>query len=445
MQPVNLEVFERTKRCLASLCNFLANRVPGKDVQVTLDYIVCQPKNAQRLLRCLRPMAPLKQLCLGTRGCFYISRSPPHMESGELEEIRDLTKQESSQLVARKDFLPSNTSPRELPFEIQSMIVSHTVVSRDPIPLRNYRSETCLLDSTQSGAVDNVVAPIGTTENDCRRTDFESYSMSCQCITLREGIFFASTAIRLEALKLYWTENTFIFQGQIDAFFHNPTAGTYEPPNNRYFGGLIHRSLVPRIYRPHVHPNKVYRHHPSARFSFNLNVRTRLYTDRRSFTQALYPPLTQPSSAFSSRPYHTLFSQPYNTPYSPYALPPPHTPVIHPHNTPFDQPFTTLSNQPFSMPSSQLLNKYFHEICHLIIETTKTPQRLPIPIHRKPAHINLTPPSTHHPHPGPPSYPPSPPPATQTYKSTSASTLRPPPLDPMVRFPSTTLVFREHS
>lgn len=100
------------------------------------------------------------------------------------------------------------------------MIVFHTVVRSRPIPLINYRldtnhkpipfySKSCCGECRGSGL-------LNTTEKECRCTDFESYSTSCRCITLRDGIFFVSTAIRQEALKHYWKENTFIYQGKID-------------------------------------------------------------------------------------------------------------------------------------------------------------------------------------------------------------------------------------
>lgn len=98
------------------------------------------------------------------------------------------------------------------------MIVFHTVVRSRPIPLINYRldtnhkpipfySKSCCGECRGSGL-------LNTTEKECRCTDFESYSTSCRCITLRDGIFFVSTAIRQEALKHYWKENTFIYQGK---------------------------------------------------------------------------------------------------------------------------------------------------------------------------------------------------------------------------------------
>ncbi|TLD20167.1 hypothetical protein E2P81_ATG09237 [Venturia nashicola] len=155
LQPVKLDVYETTRKCLETLCGFLASRVSGRNLQVTFDYIACQQKNMQRLLRCFRPLAPLKQFCLGNGGCFYIPLNPPWMESGELKEIRDLMKQEILQLVAGTDCGPPKSSSRYLPFEILSMIIYHSVVDRNPISLNNHNR----LDTyRQSSRLTKIVA-----------------------------------------------------------------------------------------------------------------------------------------------------------------------------------------------------------------------------------------------------------------------------------------------
>lgn len=97
-----------------------------------------------------------------------------------------------------KDLLSS------LPLEILSMILSNLVVEETPIPLKNARLNVRLPGHQHHSkrCCGHCRGDDFTVQNDeeCRCTGLLSYSTSCRCVSLSEGIFFVSKSIRDEAL-----------------------------------------------------------------------------------------------------------------------------------------------------------------------------------------------------------------------------------------------------
>lgn len=151
------EIFEESRRCLETLTTYLFHRLTRENTQLTFDFLSYTPRDAWQLLKCLRPMAPLKQLCIGTGGCFLNGRRNTvfrHRGSEEATDawfgrieiprggqtrIKSLIKQESAKLVTEDPPPKSSFQFLKLPAELQYMVISHLVVEDGLIPLQSRR------------------------------------------------------------------------------------------------------------------------------------------------------------------------------------------------------------------------------------------------------------------------------------------------------------------
>jgi hypothetical protein len=98
-------------------------------------------------------------------------------------------------------------------FELQYMILSYMVVEQAMIPLPNARLISSIAVTSYSHSERRCGYCRGfdiKSDEDCRCVNSISYSTSCRCVSLFDGIFLVSKEIRIEAMRLYWSENTFL-------------------------------------------------------------------------------------------------------------------------------------------------------------------------------------------------------------------------------------------
>lgn len=117
------EIFEESRRCLELLAVYFSRRLPLGSTQLTFDFLSPAPRDTSQLLKCLRPMVPLRQLCVGAGGRFleqgcctvvhdrrvgggpnvwhqtYLHPDRIGIPRGGQVLMRDLIKQESAKLI----------------------------------------------------------------------------------------------------------------------------------------------------------------------------------------------------------------------------------------------------------------------------------------------------------------------------------------------------------
>lgn len=214
--------------CLEMLCVHLASHIQQRELAICLDFALPSCSNALRLLECVKPLAPLRQFCFSASpsGCFAVPNGcwdqcdwfDPTKQGQFI--IHKMKKQISTDICppfatkSTEKSLFTNSPP-----EVQSMILSHLVVEESLVPLKNtrlnarlpahrHRSRRCCGHCRgRNFSVQH--------DGECRCTSSLSYSTSCRCISLSDGIFFVSKNIRNEALKLYWANNTILLHGWV--------------------------------------------------------------------------------------------------------------------------------------------------------------------------------------------------------------------------------------
>lgn len=117
--------------------------------------------------------------------------------------------------MVTEDPPPKSSFPfLKLPAELQSMVISHLVVEDGLIPLQSrrwtdqsihngYHVKSCC-GHCRGFSIEN--------DDECRCINSGSYSTSCRCVSYFVAISFICKNIRKEALRLYWSYNTFCFQ-----------------------------------------------------------------------------------------------------------------------------------------------------------------------------------------------------------------------------------------
>jgi hypothetical protein len=108
----------------------------------------------------------------------------------------------------------------KLPAELRSMVLSHAVVEEAMVPLKNPRLQICSprhkIHAKRCCGHCRGAGIVVDCDLNCRCINMESYSTSCRCVSLSDGIFFVSQEARAEALRVYWSKNKFILHKHID-------------------------------------------------------------------------------------------------------------------------------------------------------------------------------------------------------------------------------------
>lgn len=109
--------------------------------------------------------------------------------------------------LSRRNLPGSPFAFSKLPPELQSLVIAELVVGPSMVPLRRLSSWNGCCGHCRGSIIDDKTT--------CLCANTKSYSTSCRCVSIFDGIFLASKPIRAEALRLYWSQNTIVHRGML--------------------------------------------------------------------------------------------------------------------------------------------------------------------------------------------------------------------------------------
>lgn len=204
--PINGLELEGALRCFGILCRYLSTNIREQKlvVSLTLDVRLSSEIGAQRVFDATQPLAGLLQhieiLAISTR---------------EQEDVRRIVRKAAQQLAKPPQVHRTSFPFMKMPPEIQSMVLAHAVTDDGRIPIQypNSYGISPVRWPHAARCCGHCRRKLVLTDIDCRSINNESYSTTCRCVFLSDGIFLTTKDLREEALRLYWKKNIFLIAG----------------------------------------------------------------------------------------------------------------------------------------------------------------------------------------------------------------------------------------